>query len=729
MDFKAKDLELDLTKPYNPQEVEQNIYNLWLESKYFNPDALPGKRIKKYIVYMPLPNVTGTLHMGHALDNTLQDILIRYFRMQGYKTLWFPGTDHAGIATQYKVEKELQKEGISRFELGREKFIEKVWQWKEKYGNIIVDQLKQLGISADWSRFRFTMDEKYSADVLKAFVHYYQKGLIYRGKKVVNWCPRCGTSLSDLELEYKEENAKLWYIKYPLKTKGKKGEEFIVVATTRPETMLGDVAVGVNPEDKRYKHLIGKTVFLPLVGREIPIIANQKIDKSFGTGALKITPAHDILDFEIAEENKLPLIQVIDERGKMNENALKFKGLKTEEARKLIVEELKNKGYLLKEEDYKHNVSTCYRCGRNIEPIPSWQWFLKMDQLAKYAKKAVLGKQVKIYPKNFQKIYFNWLDNIKDWAISRQIWWGHQLPVWYCDCQIKENNKNNQNFIVALKQPRKKCPVCKKPYKQSLEVLDTWFSSALWPFAGLTLKDKKNYYPGTTLITARDILNLWVARMIFSGIEFMKKPPFQNVFIHGTVLTQDGKRMSKSLGTGVDPMNYIQNFGADATRFGIIWQAVSQDIRWDETTIFAGKKFNNKIWNAARFVKENTKDIDFKIKLHPKPQTKADQVILTELQKVQKFTKNKIEDFELAQALRKLYDFFWHQFCDQYIEASKKQLLDLKLKTNTQLILLYVLFESLKMLHPFLPFITEAIFQLFQDKREKKELLLVQKWQ
>lgn len=723
-------VKFDFTKPYDFREVEENIYSLWEKSGFFNPDNLPGKRIKNYVVYMPLPNITGSLHMGHALDNTLQDILIRYYRMQGLKTLWFPGTDHAGIATQYKVEKDLQKQGISRFELGREKFIEKVWEWKEKYGNIIVEQLKKLGVSADWSRFRFTMDENYSKDVLSAFVHYYKKGWIYKGVRTVNWCPRCGTSLSDLELEYKKEETKLWYIKYPLSSTFFTDTDikFLTVATTRPETMLGDVAVGVNPRDKRYKKLIGKKVILPLVGREIPIVGDERIDPNFGTGVLKITPAHDVLDFEISSTHKLPIISVIDERGRMNEKSGKFQGLKTEEARKAVLDELKLSGYLVKEEPYTHNVSTCYRCGRQIEPIPSAQWFLKMDKLAKYALLAVKSGKVRIHPKNFEKIYFNWLNNIRDWTISRQLWWGHRLPVWECECRSEDESVGNK-FVVAMKKPKKPCPKCRKDYKQVDDVLDTWFSSALWPFAGLSRKDKKKYYPGDALITGRDILNLWVARMIFSGIEFMGKPPFKDVFIHGTVLTKEGKRMSKSLGTGIDPMDFIKNFGADATRFGTIWQAVGQDIRFDESAIMAGKKFNNKLWNAARFVLEQTKEIaSTSTNLKVKPKTKNDKLVLGELAKTKKQVKIFVEDFNTAKALKSLYKFFWNVFCDKYIEASKKQLQDEKYSQETKKILLFVLLESLKMLHPFLPFITEAIYQSIISNKKENDLLMVKKW-
>ncbi len=714
-------MKADFSKPYDPKTVEPEIYKSWLESGYFDPDKLPGKRKKNYIVYMPLPNVTGTLHMGHALDNTFQDIIIRYRRMKGFRTLWFPGTDHAGIATQYKVEKELKKEGTSRFELGREKFIERVWKWKEEYGGIILGQLKKLGVSADWSRLRFTMDDAYAKDVKAAFVHYYDKGWIYRGLRTVNWCPRCGTSLSDLELEHKEEPGHLWYVRYALvDTKYDiQNTKYIVVATTRPETMFGDTAVAVNPKDERYARLVGQTVKLPLTNREIPVIADAKIDKDFGTGALKVTPAHDIFDFELGQKYKLPAIQVIDERGKMMGNTGEYAGMKTEEARAAVVQKLKDLGFLEKEEAYVHNVSVCSRCGHVIEPIPSVQWFLKMETLAKNALKSVRSGKVDIQPKNFQTIYFDWLTNIRDWTLSRQLWWGHQLPVYFC-----QNDKNK--FSVAVEKPNR-CPICGKcEMEQAPDVLDTWFSSALWPFAGLSESDKKNYYPGNTLITARDILNLWVARMIFSGLEFMGKVPFNDVLIHGTILTKDGKRMSKSLGTGIDPLKYIDQFGADATRFAVVWQATGQDIRWDEAAVAAGRKFGNKIWNASRFVLEQSGNDTFgthDVKL--KPKTEADKEIISKLDKTKKETEKLIGTFEFSKALQGLYDFFWHDFCDVYLETSKPQLADAKTKEGTQAILMSVLSSSLKMLHPFMPFITEMIWN---EMPERTGLLMVENW-
>ncbi len=715
-----------LNSRYDPKLVEDKIYETWLKSGYFNPDNLPGKRSKNYIVYMPLPNVTGTLHMGHALNNTIQDILIRYHRMKGFKTLWLPGTDHAGIATQYVVEKELRKQNTSRFELGREKFIEKVWEWKQKSGDAILNQLKKFAASADWSRNRFTMDPEYSRDVLKTFIHYYEKGWLYRGLRTVNWGPRCGTNLSELELEYSDAETKLWYIRYSPE---------ITVATTRPETMLGDTAVAVNPSDKRYKHLIGKKVTLPIQNREIPIVSDAAIDPKFGTGAVKVTPAHDILDFEIGQRHKLETVQVIDERARMTPAAGQYAGLKVTEAREKIVSDLKETGFLVKEEAYKNRLAKCYRCGATIEPIPSNQWFLKMDKLGALAKSAVKFGKVKIRPKNFKKTYLDWTENIRDWSISRQIWWGHRLPVWFHEpkCAPRKGREKEiekcEEMAVSLTEP--KCKNCDAKYIQSEDVLDTWFSSALWPFAGLSKEDLKNYYPGNTLVTARDILNLWVARMIFSGLEFQKKAPFTDVFINGTILTKDGKRMSKSLGTGLDPLNYINQFGADATRFGIIWQATGQDIRWDEAAVIAGRKFANKIWNASRFVIEQTANSKFQIPndkqiSNIKYQTAADRKILKSLAKMKKQTEKMIGNFELSKTLRLLYNFFWHEFCDRYIEESKKQIRNDKLTAGTQKILAYTLKESLKMLHPFMPFITEAVYEHLPI--EDKKLLIVETW-
>ncbi|OGZ28842.1 MAG: hypothetical protein A2931_03255 [Candidatus Niyogibacteria bacterium RIFCSPLOWO2_01_FULL_45_48] len=684
-------MAVDFSKPYDPKGVEDRIYKRWEASGYFNPDKLPGKRPKTFSMSMAPPNVTGSLHMGHALEYTISDALIRFKRMSGYKTLWLPGTDHAGIATQNVVEKELRKEGLSRHELGREKFLEKVWEWKEKYGGIILSQLKKLGSSADWSRTRFTMDEDYQKAVAEAFLHYQKRGWIYRGERVISWCPRCRTSLSDLELEHTEEKGNLWFIKYPLKNGG-----YVSVATTRPETMLGDSAVAVNPKDARYKNIVGQTATLPIKNRGIPIISDRRIEQEFGTGAVKITPAHDFLDAEIGKDHKLPAPKIIGEDGKMTKEAGKIcEGLNTEECRKKVVEELERLGFVEKTEELTHNVAHCYRCNRIIEPIPSMQWFLKMDELAKLAIKAVKSGKVRFYPKRFEKTYFDWLKNIKDWTVSRQIWWGHKIPI-----------------------------------EGETDVLDTWFSSALWPFATLgwpqKTKDLKKFYPTEVLTNDRGIVNLWDARMIFSGLELMKKTPFRDLIVHATILTKEGKRMSKSLGTGIDPLGLIDQYGADAVRFALIWQAMGgQDLRWSEEALVAGKKFLNKIWNASRFVLERRGGLKTPSN-KPRAQTKADKKILAELAKIKKDVSRKIDKYEFGQALRALHDFFWHDFCDVYLEASKKQTDDENVKNNTAKILNCVLADSLKLLHPFLPHITEEIWPVFPEN--KGNLLIVAQW-
>jgi len=677
---------MNLPKSYDPKKTEGRIYKLWQKSGFFNPDNLPKRHRKPYSVVIPPPNVTGKLHIGHTLNAIVQDSLIRKKRMQGFKTLWIPGTDHAGIATQNVVEKQLKKQGLTRFDLGREKFIKKVWEWKKEYGNIILNQFKKIGISSDWSRTRFTMDKDYALAVKTAFLYYRKKGWIYKGRRVINWCPRCQTSLSDLELEYKKEEGKLWYIKYLLK----KGN--IVVATTRPETMLGDTALAVNPKDKRYKDLVGKKVILPLMKKEIPIIADRNIDQDFGTGALKLTPAHSLIDYEIGLRHNLEAVQVIDEKGKMIAPApLRYQGLNIREAREKVIEDLREQNLLEKEESFIHQLPKCYRCGTTIEAIPSWQWFLKMDELSKKAIKAVKNGKVQFFPKRWEKTYFVWLENVKDWCISRQIWWGHKIPI-----------------------------------KGETDVLDTWFSSALWPFVtlGWPQKDLKEFYPTDTLSTARDIINLWVSRMIFSGLEFTKKVPFKKVYIHPTVLTKDGKRMSKSLGTGIDPLELIEKYGADAVRFGIAYQITElQDMRFNEDSIIMGKKFCNKIWNASRFVMQQNQGLsqlsNFKTKT---PLKKEDKKILKSLDKAIETTNKNMEAFRFGKATRALYDFFWHDFCDQYIEKAKAQPSEEKRK-----ILFFVFLTSLKLLHPFIPFITEDIYQKLPIK-DKKKCLMIEEW-
>ncbi len=676
-----------LSKTYNPKDVEDRTYKFWLKSGFFNPDKLPERHKKPYTIVIPPPNVTGELHIGHALNAVIQDTLIRWKRMQGFKALWLPGTDHAGIATQNVVEKKLKKEGLTRFDLGREKFIEEVWKWKEKYGDIILDQLKKLGCSCDWSRTRFTMDEGYSRAVKEAFLHYYKKGWIYQGERVVNWCPRCSTSLSDLEVVYIEEPTEMYYIKYGP----------ITIATVRPETKLGDTAVAVNPKDPRYKKYIGKTIVIQtaLGKAKMKVIGDREVDMSFGTGAMKVTPAHDFHDFEIGEKYKLEKKQVIGPDGRMTKLAEKYAGLTVMETRKQIVEDMKKIGILEKTEPYTHNIARCYRCNTVLEPILSKQWFLKMNKLAEMAKKPVKEGKIKFHPKSFEKSYFDWLKNIKDWCISRQIWWGHKIPL-----------------------------------KEEKDVLDTWFSSALWPFATLgwpaSASNLDNFYPTDVLSTARDIINLWVARMIFSGIEFTKKIPFKDVYIHSTILTKEGKRMSKSLGTGVDPINLVDDYGADATRFGIAYQIMGgQDMRFVKDNIVMGKKFCNKIWNASRFVLQQT-GITKKQETITKPKnqnlTAADKKILAKLDKTIKSVNSDLENFRFGKTAHTLYNFFWHDFCDIYIEEFKKQN-----NKEAQKILFYVLSSSLILLHPFIPFITEEIYQKLPIKNKKK-CLMIEEW-
>jgi len=675
---------MELAKAYEPKKVEDRIYKLWERSGFFNPDNLPGKKknVKKFVVPIAPLNVTGEAHMGHALENTLLDILIRRERMKGKKVLWIPGTDHAGIATQNVVEKALKKEGKTRFDLGKEKFIERVWDWKEKYGNTILDQLKKLGLSCDWSRARFTMDKDYVKAVETAFLHYYKKGWIYQKERTINWCSRCSTSLSDLELEYKEEPAQMYYIKYgPL-----------TIATVRPETKLGDTAVAVNPKDKRYKKYIGQIIDIKTVmgPAKMKVIGDESVDMDFGTGAMKVTPAHDIHDFALGEKHKLEKKQVIGPDGRMTKLAGKYAGLTVMEARERVVEDMKKIGILEKVEPYIHNIARCYRCNNVIEPILSKQWFLKMDKLAEQAIKAVKSGQIKFIPKRWEKIYFAWLNNIQDWCISRQIWWGHKIPL-----------------------------------EGVNDVLDTWFSSALWPFAILgwpkKTKDLQEFYPAHLISSDRGIINLWQTRMIFSGLEFMKKAPCQNIYIHATVLTREGKRMSKSLGTGINPINLIENYGADATRFGISYQIMEgQDIKFVEDNIVMGRKFCNKIWNASRFVLMQVADTNYQG--GTKKQTPADKKILKALGKTVKSVNKDLTSYQFGKAAHTLYDFFWHDFCDQYIEATKKQP-----DEKTKKILLHVLLTSLKLLHPFMPFVTEEIYQKMPVKNKKK-CLMIENW-
>lgn len=910
----------ELPPQYNPKDTEERIYRTWVESGYFNPDKRPktknGKlKNKNFSIAVPPPNITGSLHMGHALNATIQDILIRKKRMEGYKTLWLPGTDHAGIATQNVVEKELKKEGKSRLDLGRERFVARVWEWREKYGNIILDQFKKIGSSLDWSRTRFTMDPEYRDAVKKVFIHYYKKGWLYRSKRTINWCPRCATSLSDLEIEYQEEETKLYYIKYDIFT----------VATTRPETKLGDTALAVHPLDKRYKKYIGKEIKIQSVDSSVPaneapklkeislkIIADKAVDPAFGTGVVKVTPAHDLADFEIYQRNpEIPVMQVIGEDGKMTHEAgTRYVGLKAKEAREKIAEDLALLGLIEKVEEYTHNTSVCYRCDTVLEPIFSTQWFMNMEKLSRLAAQAVKTGKVRFHPKRWEKVYLDWLKNTRDWCISRQIWWGHEIPVGYCvacgDVKLEPKIKGNWYFArhgetdwnierrtqgssdtslnekgrmqaqrvglslkergidLILSSPQKRAketaeiiaaelggveivtdaalrernygilegltlaeaeargmftfreqsltgsgftpeggetvetlearvreallrhkkdhahrniaivshggtlrtlirvlrqldvqsaktmpPIhnaqvmhfgiapracsCGSDFIEKDEnVLDTWFSSALWPLVTLgwpkQTKDFKTFYPTQTLSTARDIINLWVGRMVLSGTEFTKKAPFKDVIIHATILTKDGKRMSKSLGTGIDPLDLIERHGADAVRFGLIWQAMgNQDMHWSEEHVVAGKKFANKIWNAARFVLARLPDDSYQLPSgKPKTKTPADKKILAELSKVKKETSKHIERYEFGQALHRLHDFFWHAFCDRYLEASKDQMSDPRLAPATEFILLHVLSDSLKLLHPFMPFVTEEIWRHVPQK--KKIPLMVEEW-
>jgi valyl-tRNA synthetase len=710
----------EMSSVYSFLDVERKWYDYWLKKDYFHAEVDNSK--KPFCIVLPPPNITGSLHLGHALNATIQDILIRWKRMQGYNALWIPGTDHAGIATQMVVERELLKEGKSRWDLGREKFLERVWDWKEKYGNTIVEQLKKLGVSCDWKRFRFTMDEVYSKAVIKAFVELYKKGYIYRGERIINWCPRCRTAISDLEVRYVEESSYLWYIKYPFYD----GEGYIVIATARPETMLGDTAVAVNPEDDRYKHLIGKKVILPLVGRVIPIIGDEAVDPSFGTGALKVTPAHDADDFEIGKKHNLDFISVIDEKGFMNENAGKYKGLSVLECRKKIEEDLEKEGFLLKKEVYVHDVATCDRCGTLIEPMISKQWFMKMDNLANPAILAVEEGKVKFIPDRWKKVYFDWMYNIKDWCLSRQLWWGHRIPAWYC---------NDCGHINVDEKSPDKCENCgSSNLKQDDDVLDTWFSSALWPLGTLgwpeDTEDLKYFYPTSVLSTARDIINLWVARMIMMGLEFKKDVPFYHVYVHPTVLTREGKRMSKSKGTGVDPLDLINKYGADVTRFGLAIQCTEmQDLRFHEENFENTRNFTNKIWNASRFVISNLEDRKYsEVNLEYHLLSLSDKWILSRLQKEIKEVTDHLENYRFSEYVKTIYNFFWNEFCDWYIEMVKPRLSqreDPESRLVAQTILWKVLRDNLKLLHPVMPFITEEIWHKLP---ESSESIMISSW-
>ena len=709
-----------LENKFNPKDFEDKIYKNWEEKGYFKPSEDKSK--KPYTIVIPPPNITGKLHMGHALDETIQDLLIRYKRMQGYNALWLPGTDHAAIATEAKVVAKLKEEGTSKEELGREEFLKRAWEWKKEYGGIIINQIKKLGCSCDWDRERFTMDEGLSNAVKHVFVDLYNKGLIYKGKKMINWCPYCKTSISDAEVEYEEEPTHLWHIRYKVK-----GEEnrYVVVATTRPETMLGDTGVAVHPADERYKDLVGKKVILPIMNKEIPVVADEFVEKEFGTGAVKLTPAHDPNDYESGERHGLEVVEVFDENGKMNDLVPEYAGMDIYEAREKIVEKLKEIGALVKIEDYTHNVGKCYRCHHSIEPKISEQWFVKMEPLSKPAIDAVRNGDVKFIPERFDKTYFNWMENIRDWCISRQLWWGHRIPAYYCkDCG---NMQVSENEVT-------KCNKCGSTnVEQDDETLDTWFSSALWPFSTLgwpeQTEDFKYFYPTDTLVTGYDIIFFWVARMIFSAIEHTGQAPFKNVFIHGIVRDSQGRKMSKSLGNGIDPIEVIDKYGTDALRFSLILGiSPGNDIRYMPEKLEAASNFANKLWNASKFVLgnlENYKEVEFKD--IEKSLTYSDKWILSKLNKLVLDITNNIDGFELGVFAQKIYDFIWNEFCDWYIEMVKPRLYNEEDETKlaAQYTLNKVLADSLKLLHPIMPFITEEIYTKLYNSDES---IMISKW-
>ena len=691
-------MKSELAKTYAPREFEDRIYQNWCDKGYFTPDVNDGK--PPFSVVIPPPNVTGQLHMGHALDETLQDILVRYKRMQGFSTLWVPGTDHAGIATQIKVEEQLRKnENLTRYDLGREKFLERVWDWKHQYGSRIINQLKKLGTSCDWTRERFTMDEGCSRAVKEVFVNLYEKGLIYRGNRIINWCPHCTTALSDAEVEYSEQAGHFWHIKYPIKG----SDKYVEIATTRPETMFGDTAVAVNPNDERYTDLVGKTLILPIVGREIPVIADDYVEIGFGTGCVKITPAHDPNDFLVGQRHGLEQIKVMNDDATINHWGGKYEGMDRYEARKALVADLEAGGYLLKVEPHTHNVGTCYRCGTTVEPITSNQWFVRMQPLAEPALEVVRDGRVRFEPERFTKIYTNWMENVHDWCISRQLWWGHRIPAYYCSACGE---------MVVSKTDVDTCPKCGGRMTQESDVLDTWFSSALWPFSTLGWPDKTpelaKYYPTSVLVTGYDIIFFWVARMIFSGLEHMGKEPFSTVFIHGLVRDAKGRKMSKSLGNGIDPLEVIDKYGADALRFALATgNAPGNDMRFSDEKIEAARNFANKLWNAARFVLMNL-DID-EVKLPDAADLALeDKWILDKLNDLAANVCQNLDHYEVGVSLANIYDFVWDMFCDWYIELCKPRLAADKTAQN---VIAYVLSETLKLLHPFMPFITEEIYQ------------------
>ncbi len=707
----------DLAKQYDPKDVEDRIYKFWLDGKYFHAKCDPDK--KPYTIVIPPPNITGQLHMGHALDNTLQDILIRYRRMQGYDALWLPGTDHASIATEAKIVEAMRKEGITKEDIGREGFLKRAWEWKEKFGGRIIEQLKKMGSSCDWDRERFTMDEGCSKAVKEVFVNLYNKGLIYRGERIVNWCPHCLTSISDAEVEYEDQAGHFWHLRYPFKD----GSGYLELATTRPETMLGDTAVAVNPNDERYKDIVGKTLILPIVHREIPVIADDYVEMDFGTGCVKITPAHDPNDFEVGLRHNLEVIDTFTDDAHIKPEWGKYAGMDRMEARKAIVEDLEKEGAIVKIEDYSHNVGVCYRCHSSIEPKVSKQWFVKMEPLAKPAIDCVKNGEVKFVPERFDKTYYHWMENIKDWCISRQLWWGHRIPAWYCD---------ECGEVVVSKETPTVCPKCGCNHlTQDPDTLDTWFSSALWPFSTLGWPDKTpelaHYFPTSTLVTGYDIIFFWVARMIFSSVENMHERPFDTVFIHGIVRDAQGRKMSKSLGNGIDPLIVIDEYGADALRFTLATgNSPGNDMRFSDEKVGASRNFANKLWNAARFILMNLGE-DEKAPHIPDELALEDKWILSLFNKLTKEVTDNLDKFELGIAVQKLYDFIWDVFCDWYIEISKIRLNsgDEKAAQTARDMLVYIMSNTLKLLHPFMPFITEEIWQTLPHEGES---IMISEW-
>lgn len=713
----------ELAKTYDPKDIEERLYQKWLDHKYFHAEVDKSK--KPFTIVIPPPNITGQLHMGHALDNTLQDILIRFKKMQGYNTLWQPGTDHASIATEVKIIEQLKKEGIDKEDLGREGFLERAWQWKEEYGGRIISQLKKLGSACDWDRERFTMDEGCSNAVNEVFVRLYEKGYIYKGSKIINWCPVCQTSISDAEVEHEEQGGHFWHINYPIV--GQDG--FVEIATTRPETMLGDTAVAVHPEDERYKHLIGKKVLLPLVNREIPVVADSYVDKEFGTGVVKITPAHDPNDFEVGKRHNLPEINIMNDDATINENGGKYAGMDRYEARRLIVKELEEMGLLVKVEDHVHNVGTHDRCNTTVEPLIKQQWFVKMDELIKPAIEAVKTGDIEFVPERFNKVYFNWAENIRDWCISRQLWWGHRIPAYYCD-QCGE--------VTVAKDEPKACSHCGHTHlKQDEDTLDTWFSSALWPFSTLGWPEKTSeleyFYPTDVLVTGYDIIFFWVLRMVFSGFEYMGKKPFSKVLIHGLVRDAQGRKMSKSLGNGIDPLEVIDKYGADALRFTLVTgNAPGNDMRFYWERVEASRNFANKVWNASRFIMMNLEKATIDDTIDESLLTIADQWILSKANTLVKEATENMENFDLGIAVQKINDFIWEEFCDWYIEMVKPRLYSETDKTKEAALwtLKHVLITSLKLLHPFMPFVTEEIFCTLQEMSGQKEAdsIMISSW-